>query len=151
MMLSYERVFKIKDEITDVELLKKLALSLFNDGLVKETFVQAVVDREADYPTAIDIGTHSIAIPHTEFEHVIETGVAIAVLPNATVSFKSADDPDITLNPSIVVMMALSPSTEKVEVIQKIFSYLGEYNNIKVICESDSNEKMLKQLKQIFP
>lgn len=150
-MLSPRRVFIVKEKITDTELLEMLAISLFQDGIVHESYIKAIIEREKEYPTGIDIGTHVIAIPHTEFEHVIKTGFAAAVLPNKTVEFTAADDPDERVQPSVVIMMALTPDVEKVEMIQKIFAQLGNYENILTICDINCDRNIVvNRLKQIF-
>lgn len=150
-MLNSKRVFVVREKMTDMALLEMLANSLFEDGIVHESYIKAVTEREKEYPTGIDIGTHAIAIPHTEFEHVIMTGFAVAVLPELSVDFIAADDPAIRVRPSVVMMMALSPEVEKVTVIQKIFAQLGDYENIQTICDINcSRDVMLDRLKQIF-
>ena len=39
---------------------------------MKETFGQALIDREAVFPTGLKTETFEIAIPHTDVEHVEE-------------------------------------------------------------------------------
>ncbi|VDR25302.1 Phosphoenolpyruvate-dependent sugar phosphotransferase system, EIIA 2 [Raoultella terrigena] len=56
--------------------------------------------------------THSVAIPHTEFEHVNRTGFAIGI-NLAGVEFQRTDEPEEAVVPQIVVMMAIDKTCEK--------------------------------------
>ncbi|WP_410012858.1 PTS sugar transporter subunit IIA [Sodalis sp. C49] len=132
MMFSAERVFTITQPISRDELLTLMADSLYADGLVKASFRQGVLDREAVYPTGIDMETHSIAIPHTEFEHVLATGFAVAV-NQAGVEFHRTDEPQAVVKPAVVVLMAIDPSCEKVAIIQSLFALLGDIEQVNKI------------------
>ncbi len=139
MMFSAKRVFTIDQPIGRTGLLTLLANSLYEDGLVKKSFLKGVLDREAIYPTGIDMETHSIAIPHTEFEHVIQTGFAVAI-NHAGVEFHRTDEPDKVVKPAIVVLMAIDPSCEKVAVIQSLFALLADIAQVNKISRNTPQE-----------
>ena len=48
---------------------REIADRLYKKGLVKETFGQALIDREAVFPTGLKTETFEIAIPHTDVEN----------------------------------------------------------------------------------
>ena len=56
---------------------REIADRLYKKGLVKETFGQALIDREAVFPTGLKTETFEIAIPHTDVEHVEEVFIAV--------------------------------------------------------------------------
>ena len=47
---------------------------LIADNMVKSTFLDAVSAREEKFPSGLDFGYVSIAIPHIDPEHVISPG-----------------------------------------------------------------------------
>ena len=54
---------------------------LFEAGYVRESFVEAALDRELRLPTGLPLsGDVNAAIPHTEVEHVLKPGLAMATL-----------------------------------------------------------------------
>ncbi|OON35672.1 PTS glucose transporter subunit IIA [Izhakiella australiensis] len=133
-MFSAQRVFKFNQSISRDGMLKQLAASLQADGLVKPTFTDGVLGRERVYPTGIFMETHSIAIPHTEFEHVHRTGFAIAI-NQCGVAFHRTDEPDEVVVPDIVIMMAIDPNCEKVAIIQSLFALLSEQDRVHHIAK----------------
>jgi len=58
-------------EVTDKEeLLKMMGTNLMEKGLVKESFIKAIIEREKNYATGLPTKSVSVAIPHTDPEHV---------------------------------------------------------------------------------
>src|SRR5271169_503169 len=65
---------------SSTDIIQQLGALLYNNGFVKETYVQAVIDREQIYPTGLQTSELGFAIPHTNTEHVSRPAVAIATL-----------------------------------------------------------------------
>lgn len=139
MLFDAKRIFNVEQAGSRTELLALLADSLYRDGCVKESFLQGVLEREAVYPTGIDMETHSVAIPHTEFEHVISTGFAVAI-NHAGIEFHRSDDPDSVVKPAVVVLMAIDPTCEKVAVIQSLFALLADIEQVNKITQNSPEE-----------
>lgn len=134
MMFSENRVFVVDQPVSREQLLTRLADSLLADGLVKDSFLGGVLAREQEYLTGIDMETHAIAIPHTEYEHVNQTGFAVAI-NRAGVEFHRTDDPALRVKPAIVVLMAIDPTCEKVAIIQSLFALLADVDAVNKISE----------------
>ena len=62
------------------EVMEKVGSAVIQAGYAKESYVQALKDREKDYPTGLDVDGIGVAILHTSVEHVLKSGVAIATL-----------------------------------------------------------------------
>ena len=54
----------------DSEIIQIMAENLVDQGLVKESFVPAILKREDEFPTGLPTEGVSVAIPHTDAEHV---------------------------------------------------------------------------------
>ncbi|WP_241898859.1 MULTISPECIES: PTS sugar transporter subunit IIA [unclassified Erwinia] len=131
-MFSAQRIFIFDQPVSRSALLQKLADSLLADGLVKPSFAEGVLTREQVYPTGIFMETHSIAIPHTEFEHVHQTGFAIGI-NQCGVEFHRTDEPEQVVVPAIIIMMAIDPDCEKVAIIQSLFALLSDRDRVQQI------------------
>lgn len=82
--------------------------------------------------------THSVAIPHTEFEHVNQTGFAIGI--NGGGEFQRTDEPEESVVPQIVVMMAIDKTCEKVAIIQSLFALLADRDRVNDIVKMTPEE-----------
>lgn len=138
-MFKAHRVVTFDQPIERNELLTQLSETLKADGLVKESFIGGLLARESEFPTGIFMETHSMAIPHTEFEHVNKTGFAIGI-NKAGVTFQRTDDPDEEVVPEIIVMMAIDPTCEKVAIIQSLFALLADVDQVHTIGQMSPEE-----------
>ena len=53
------------------ELIKYISDQMMNVGKVKDTYCNAVLERELIYPTGLNTGDIKVAIPHTDPVHVL--------------------------------------------------------------------------------
>ena len=54
------------------EVLTTIGDNLVNKHLVRPSFVPAIIERENEFPTGLPTAGVSVAIPHTDVEHVIQ-------------------------------------------------------------------------------
>jgi PTS system galactitol-specific IIA component len=103
---------------TDV--ITHLGKLLFEAGYVRETFVEAALDRESRLPTGLPLsGNINAAIPHTEVEHVMKPGLAMATL-TAPVTFQNMISPEEVVPVQLVFVMALDQPKAQIEMLQEI-------------------------------
>lgn len=98
-MLTQELIFLQREEKTSFEFLSNISDKLVSMGYVKESFKEAILKREEVFPTGIGTEKYSIAIPHTDSEHVIKPGIAF-VRFNGKCDFKEMctnNDLDVTM------------------------------------------------------
>ena len=62
------------------DVMKNLGSVVIKEGYAKESYVDALIAREEEYPTGLDVDGMGVAIPHTSVEHVKKAGIAIAAL-----------------------------------------------------------------------
>ena len=64
----------------NIEVLQLMGDAMIQEGYGEEGFTEAILKREKDYPTGLDVNGIGVAIPHTDAEHVKKEGISIAVL-----------------------------------------------------------------------
>jgi len=107
-----------------VDIITKLGNELFKTGYVKETFVDAAIAREQEMPTGLPLaGGDNAAIPHTDIEHVIKPGLAMATLQN-TVNFQNMALPEESVPVRLVFLLALEQPKAQIEMLQEIAAVL---------------------------
>jgi PTS system galactitol-specific IIA component len=106
------------------EIVSILGESLFDAGYVLETFVEAALTRESELPTGLPLaGDYNAAIPHTDIEHVLKPGLALATLTKPVV-FHNMVNPEEEVPVQLVILMALDEAKAQVEMLQEIASVL---------------------------
>ncbi len=93
--------------------LRELGQFAIDRGHASEGYVEALLDREAEFPTGLAVPTaeFDIAIPHADPEYVEESAVVLA-LPDRPVAFRDMDDPDDTVAAGVVMLLLADEGEE---------------------------------------
>ena len=111
------------------EALTAMSNILLARGYVKESFPEAILEREKHYPSGLPMEGHKIAIPHTDAEHVNKSVILFARLANP-LEFASMGDPDEIIQVSLISMFALA---EKKEIGKMLEALITAYSNNDVL------------------
>jgi PTS system galactitol-specific IIA component len=123
------------------DIIRQLGALLRANGFVKDTFVQAVLDREKAYPTGLQTNILGFAIPHTDTEHVISPAVAIATLTQPVI-FQAMGDPETSVSVQVVMMLAISDPKAVVHVLRKVISILEDSEALTGLRGASSREEI---------
>lgn len=122
----------------DVE--RRVAGILTEQGYAKDSYAQAIVDREANFPTALDMSGLNVAIPHCDVANVNKAAFCMAVLKNP-VDWHKMDEPDETCKVSIVVMLALTEAHAHLEMLQKVIGFVQNQELVAKVLEAATPEE----------
>lgn len=111
---------------TAQEVITALGQRLHQAGYVRDTYVRAALDREAQLPTGLPLdGRFNAAIPHTDIEHVIKPALALATMPQP-VDFQNMIDPEEAVPVRLVILMAMDEAKSQVDMLQEIAGVLQD-------------------------
>ncbi len=133
---SEELILKIEGKKKDEEVLAYMAEHLHSLGLVKESYVQAITDREKEFPTALYTGNINIAIPHADTVHVEKAAISVGILKEPVI-FRAMDDPDKEVEVKLVIMLALKEAHGHIEMLQKVVSLIQDQESLKRVIDSE--------------
>jgi PTS system galactitol-specific IIA component len=128
---------------TVAEVEGELSRVLHEKGCVKSSFANAICEREAEYPTALEVGVHNVAIPHCDAEHTIKGSLCIGVL-RPSVTWKRMDDADESCEVELVIMLALQDSHDQLEMLQKVISLVQNQSLINQIVSTDTATQVVQ-------
>lgn len=103
------------------DVIRKVGQRFYEQGFVKDTYIDAVVAREKVFATGLQLEEIAVAMPHTDPQHVNRPGVCIAQLRHP-VTFEHMGDPDTKVEAEMIFMMAIKNPDEQVELLQKVLS-----------------------------
>jgi PTS system galactitol-specific IIA component len=105
----------------------KRSFASWGDCYVKDTYVQAVLDREKEFPTGLQTTLLGCAIPHTDTIHVFRSSIAVATLTSPVI-FQAMGDPGVDIKVTLVMMLAISDVNMVINTLTKVISIL-EYES----------------------
>ncbi|WP_299090952.1 PTS sugar transporter subunit IIA [uncultured Metabacillus sp.] len=92
---------------------------------VKESFLQAILERENVYPTGLPLANMGVAIPHTDPEHIVSPMISFAKLYKP-VQFQMMGNPGETVDADIVFMLAIKEPEKQLVMLERL---MGVFQN----------------------
>lgn len=115
------------------EVFERMAEILYQQGFVKDTYLEALKSREESYPTALPIEPYPVAIPHTNAEHIIRPFIAPVRLKEA-IQWREMANNDAVHQVRFIFMLGFLKSDEHVELLQ-------------ILVENFQNVELMERLK----
>lgn len=134
---------------TDQEVLQKMSQHLYDNGMVKESYIDAVKEREKVYPTGLQCDGIGIAIPHTDSEHVIEQSICIATLKEP-VTFLQMGTEDQKVSVSIVFMLGIKNPKQQIDFLQELMTLVEHPEELEKLKNAKNKEEACNQFIQSF-
>ncbi|WP_079475677.1 PTS sugar transporter subunit IIA [Marinococcus halophilus] len=126
------------------EVLRMMAQNLVSNELVKQSFVEAVVQRENEYATGLPTGDIAVAIPHTDVEHVQRKAISVGILRDPVDFIVMGDDTE-TVPVKIVFMLAMDEAHSQLKLLQQLMQVFQDQNVLKEL-SSTSDKKQIKKM-----
>jgi PTS system galactitol-specific IIA component len=117
-------------------------------GVVAQSWKAAAIEREAAMPTGLPLaGDFAVAVPHTDPEHVLRPGLAIATL-ETPVPFRSMEDPATTVPARVVFAIALRDKHEQIDMLQTIAGLLQSPDQLRRMASAKNRDELFAALDQ---
>ncbi|WP_110953564.1 PTS sugar transporter subunit IIA [Anaerosinus massiliensis] len=133
----------------DMEVIRKMAENLNAKGVVKDSFVPAILERERNFCTGLQFDEAGIAIPHTDTQHVNIPAISIAVLNNPII-FQGMGMPGTKVNVEIVFMLAIKEAHSHMEFLQTLMTEFQREGVLRNLITSKSKTALLHTFNMLF-
>lgn len=126
------------------------ALSIVADELekkkiVKDTYKNAIIQREREFPTGLNAPNCGIAIPHTDAIHVNKQQIAIARLAKPVKFLQMGDGADVEAK--LIFMLALNEPHAQLETLQKLMGLIQDESSIDGLLNAKDSDEVIKILR----
>lgn len=129
------------------DVLNKVAKNAEEKGVVKESFTDALIEREKIFPTGLQSESLGVALPHTDAVHVNDQAISLAVLTEP-VEFIHMGTDDQKVNIHILFMLAIKDPSSQLELLQKLMGVIQKEEVLREIKECKSKKKALSILQK---
>lgn len=152
-MIEEKVVFNLQEELMRVPLIanskedifRQMGGLLIEKGYAKPEYIDALIEREEEYPTGILAGNIGVAIPHTDAKYVNKTAISVSVL-DKSIPFELMGCDDGTVDVDIVFMLTVSDSHGHILVLQKLMDIFQNEEVLMSIKNANSAAEILKIL-----
>lgn len=141
-------IFLSKDAShTKEAVLDSISTLLFKNGYVKGSYVEAVKEREAVFPTGLNTLSYGIAIPHVDSKHVEKATIAVGILKNA-VNFQEMGAENTTVPVRLLFMLAIKDPTKQLDILQEVIALIESGEKITALVQATNKADVLRQLNE---
>ncbi len=148
-IVKEELIFVQKSFKENSDVIKFLSEELRERSFVKESFCDAVLEREKKHPTGLYLGKINVAIPHADIKYVNKPGMAVATLQKP-ISFRKMDDPTLSIPVHIVFLLALVDPNEYVKFLSSLTRSFSDESFISLIYSLNDTERFVKSIRKMI-
>ncbi|WP_251545746.1 PTS sugar transporter subunit IIA [Limosilactobacillus caecicola] len=145
-MLFDKKVILFDQSASDnTDALTQLANHLHEAGVVNEEYKDAILKREASFPTGLMTQTIGVAIPHCDPDKVIEPQIGFMRLKEPVTFHQMGDNAEIQVK--VIFMLALKKSDDQLSMLQKLmalFQNKEAMNAVQTITSVDDFIELMK-------
>jgi len=133
------------------DLFALIAKELREREFVKDGYYQALLEREATYPTGLSFnGDFKIAIPHTGMEFTKKEVLVVVKMHEGAIPFHKMDNPDETIDVKTAFFFAIKDSKKYIQFLSDFIEVLKDIQCQKKIIEL-SPKKIVATLGDALP
>ena len=128
------------------EVIRALGGKLRDLGYVKDNFVEAALEREANMPTGLPLGgEYNAAIPHVDIEYVNQSALGLATFKEDIVFYNMVDSDEV-VPCRLVIMLALDTPKSQIEMLQSVAAVLQNPDTIRKLVNAKTTEDVFSAL-----
>ena len=128
------------DSLEDV--VKLIGKKMLEKGYVKESYVEAVLEREKKLPTGLELGKFGgVAIPHTDRQQVNESVIGVATFKEP-ISVYSMVAPSKRIHENLVFLLAIKDPDGQIEVLKELMNLFKKPNLLKKMVEASTQKQL---------
>jgi PTS system galactitol-specific IIA component len=118
-------------------------------GFVKETYVDAVLARETEYPTGLRLDGMALAMPHTSGVHVNRPAIGVAKLKKPVI-FGHMGDNETKVEAEMLFIMAVEDPNEHLETLRKVMKVFADQESLALFRAADDSESLFQVTERLI-
>ena len=142
IVVSPELVIMGLEAETDQEAIGIMARMLYDQGYVKESYIQAVKEREKEFFTGV-------AMPHTDAVHVNRQAIGIGILKKP-VRFRTMGELDGALDVQLMFMLAINKPDKQLDFLSHMIDSCQKEGNLSGIYHAADPTEAAERFKKFF-
>ncbi len=132
---------------TQDELFKKVSELLMKKNIVKKSYYNALLEREAVFPTGINTEPINVAIPHTDNKHIKKASLMVVKM-DEPITFKQMDDQNREVNVEVLFFLLIDEKEKQSKFLSKLIMAFQNSDFLKSIKKSNDKDEILNLVKE---
>lgn len=128
--------------------LKLLADKFMETGVAKESFYDAILEREKTFATGLTLNNMCVAIPHTDPEHVNRIQLGFMTLEKP-VDFIEMGTDDKHIEVTLIIMMALKEAHQQLDMLMKLMDVFQNDEVMERLSKTNNYDELMSIIKEV--
>lgn len=124
--LDPELILLDVEATTYEDVMKTVGSALIQEGYTKESYIDALIEREKNYPTGLNVSGFGVAIPHADAKHVNKAGIAVATLKNPVTFDEMGGMDGDKIDVKLVFMLAVVDPNHHIDELGRIIEIIQD-------------------------
>ena len=120
------------------DLLERIGKDLYDSGYVKDTYIQALHEREEEFPTGLPLNV-GVAIPHTSIEHV-NSNKLVFIKPKKSIVFHEMGNNDEEVNVELVIFIVIKDEHNHMKALSTIIDIIQDETILTSLVEANDKD-----------
>lgn len=120
-----ELVFREKEYNDYADLLSQIMETLVSKNYVEGEFEEALLEREKDFPTGLQLDGYAVAIPHGGSQYVKQDFISLVTLKNP-ITMNRMDDPQETLEVDVLFVIGFANSETHLQCLKELMALIQD-------------------------
>lgn len=130
------------------QLYEFLARTLYDEGYVKESFEEALKEREKQYPTGIVSNPYNIALPHVD-EHHVKKNALVVIIEEEPLLFHRMDCIKEEIEVKVIFLLLIKDLNLHMQAISNLTKLWFDEEFMKSVLSIQSKEELIRAVQQI--
>lgn len=130
------------------EVIRQVSAKLQQMHIVKDSYPDAVVAREKEYPTGLDGMYGAFAIPHTYSEHCNHSALSV-IRPKEPMRFVRMDDHNDTVDCALIVLLAIDDPKKQLPMLRKLMKAMQDEETFRILSQEKCAHVVAETLKTV--
>ena len=149
-LLNRDLIFPNLEASVMEDVMRQVGGALTKAGYAKETYVDALIEREKEYPTALNVDGYGVAIPHTPVEHTSKTAIAVAILKEPVTFIEmGSDDDEVAVRIVFMLCIAGKPGEHAhLDTLQRMMSVIQDTELLEKLQNAANADEIMNLMKE---
>lgn len=139
-MSNFYAVWQSNATTTDA-LFAEIVPRLVDAGVANPSLTEALISREAAYPTGLNFGHVQVALPHADPEHVNRAGILL-VRHSAPITFGAMGEAGVTVEAQASLWPIVVDAEAQLELLGKLIACLQDESTAELLVSGDETEAL---------
>lgn len=132
----------------DAQLLDAVSDWLFERGYVKESFKEAVKERERHHPTGLETTSYGVSIPHTDAIHVNKNAIFAVTLERPVAFHEMGGLPEDTIDVEVLFVLLIASNEKQLKLLMGFMKVIQNENDLRAIREAKDEHRVREILER---